>query len=455
MVRGQTATVVLGVRFLNGFQSSGGVSFQLNGLSGVIRNQPLYGAGGCSLDIPTSGLTNGLYQAIIQSTEANSASRYVPISLQVVGVTNIDFLGVTSFSNSIQGRFYPTYQLVQSDGTLYTQNAIGQSSLPNPVSVVASNSGVTYVLAGQYGPELWAFSNGVASLVFTTLDGCSRTMPSTVNAPASPSITRSDLSRLVLNNSGADNSVATWGYLGSASYRTVSVSSSGINYPVTWNNPVMASLTPQAGADPGPYEISFSIANSYSGPTLASAAVMLTVTNTAARGQITGYKYVASKTGSTMASGTLNVYTSAGMLVTSKSLWNATQPDYFVTYLQPGSYKLCFVPDVYYSPLWYPNALTFAQANPVQVQAGQTVSNINFYLIQPAPCSLPTPTRTNNVLCFSFSTQSGTTYSLESADSLSGPVWQTLQTAVGDGNLLTMTNTPGGAMQRFYRLRLE
>jgi hypothetical protein len=33
----------------------------------------VYGTGGCSFDIPTSGLANGLYQVVIQSTEANSA----------------------------------------------------------------------------------------------------------------------------------------------------------------------------------------------------------------------------------------------------------------------------------------------------------------------------------------------------------------------------------------------
>jgi hypothetical protein len=455
LVRGQTATFVLGVRFLNGFTSSGGATFQLSGLSGVAHNQPVYGTGGCSFDIPTSGLANGLYQAVIQSTEANSAPRYVPISLQVVGITNIDFLGVTSFSNSIQGQFYPTYQLVQSDGTPNSQNAVGQSSLANPVSAVSTDPGVTYVLAGQYGPELWAFSNGVANVVFTSLDGCTRSMPVVVNAPASPAIIRSDLSRLVLGNSGTDNSVASWTYVGSALTKTVMLSASGIDYLPTWLNPTTVSLTPQAGADPGPYEISFSIANSFSGPTLATAAVTLMVTNTASRGQIAGYKYVASKTGTTMAGGTLEVYTAAGVLVTSKSLWNPTQPDYQVSYLQPGAYKVRFVPDSYYAPLWYSNALTFAQAAAVQVQAGQTTSNINFYLIQPVSSALPVPTLANNVLHFNIPTQSGTTYSLECADSLSAAVWQTIQTTLGDGNPVAMTNAPAGATNRFYRLRLE
>jgi hypothetical protein len=182
---------------------------------------------------------------------------------------------------------------------------------------------------------------------------------------------------------------------------------------------------------------------------------MLTVTNSASRGQIAGHKYVASKTGTTFASGTLEVYTAAGVLVTSKSIWNPTQADYQVSYLQPGTYKLRFVPDSYYSPLWSSNALNFAQAPSVQVQAGQTTSNINFYLIQPVSSSLPTPTLTNNVLRFSVPTQSGTTYSLESADSLIAPVWQTIQTGLGDGNPLTMTNAPAGAAKKFYRLRLE
>ena len=449
MVRGQTATVVLGVRFLNGFSSSGGVSFQLSGLSGVGHNQKVYGTGGCSFDIPTSGLTNGVYQAVIQSTEANSAPRFVPISLQVVGITNIDFKGVTNLSNSIQGQFYPTYQLVQSDGTLNSQNAVGQSSLGNLVSFASSDPGVVYVLSG-----LWAYSNGVANVVFTSLDGCVRSLPVSVNAPASPAIIQSSLTRLALDNSGGDISVASWTWLGSPSSKEINVPSA-LGYQVTWGNPTTMTLTPKAGADPGQYEISLKLKNSFSGPTLTTAAVMLTVTNSASRGQIAGYKYVASKTGTTMASGTLEVYTAAGVLVTSKSLWNQTQPDYLASYLQPGTYKLRFVPDYYYAPLWYPNGLTFAQATSVQVQAGLTTSNVNFYLIQPTASSLPTPTRANGVLYFSIPTQSGTTYYLESAANLKAPVWQTVQSSLGDGTELVMTNAPGGASQKFYRLRLE
>ncbi len=56
---------------------------------------------------------------------------------------------------------------------------------------------------------------------------------------------------------------------------------------------------------------------------------------------------------------------------------------------------------------------------------------------------------------FSFATIMGFTYQVQYADSLSDPVWQTLELVAGDGTVATVTVQTTGATQRFYRLAVE
>ena len=56
---------------------------------------------------------------------------------------------------------------------------------------------------------------------------------------------------------------------------------------------------------------------------------------------------------------------------------------------------------------------------------------------------------------FSFDTIPGVAYEVQYTDSLENPLWQTLQSGMGDGLAQTITNSVSETAQRFYRLKLQ
>jgi hypothetical protein len=116
------------------------------------------------------------------------------------------------------------------------------------------------------------------------------------------------------------------------------------------------------------------------------------------------------------------------------------------------------------APQWYPNATNFAQAATVVVSAGQTVSNINFYLapvrVPPSSLLLPAPA----VHCpgaagsdWDFcvgTTVADVTYFLEYKNSLDDSTWTVAQTATGNGGILTLSDKAAANPFRFYRVRM-
>jgi len=56
---------------------------------------------------------------------------------------------------------------------------------------------------------------------------------------------------------------------------------------------------------------------------------------------------------------------------------------------------------------------------------------------------------------FSLPTEAGVTYHVEYTESLAVTIWTLLRSALGDGSLLTATDSLTNAPQRFYRLRVE
>jgi len=74
----------------------------------------------------------------------------------------------------------------------------------------------------------------------------------------------------------------------------------------------------------------------------------------------------------------------------------------------------------------------------------------------PAPAQMLTSlTCVGNSLSFCLSTTAGVTYDVEYSDTLSSPRWTVLQTIVGDGSTITVTNAINAAPQRFFRVRME
>ena len=72
-----------------------------------------------------------------------------------------------------------------------------------------------------------------------------------------------------------------------------------------------------------------------------------------------------------------------------------------------------------------------------------------------APLALTSLTCVHDVLTFCVPTTAGTTYQVEYADSLPPSNWTVLQTIVGDGSVITLTNKISAAPQRFFRVRAQ
>jgi hypothetical protein len=159
--------------------------------------------------------------------------------------------------------------------------------------------------------------------------------------------------------------------------------------------------------------------------------------------------------------GNLELYdSSTGAGVSTNFIQNFNASTYLASYVQPGWYRVRWVPmSTTMAPQWYPQAATFAQAAPIQVQAGQTVSNINFYVrpipVPPASLSLPVPACNGAELTFNTPTVAGVIYCLEYKDSLADLQWKPAQTITGTGDILVLAHSAGASPQRFYRLRMQ
>jgi hypothetical protein len=73
------------------------------------------------------------------------------------------------------------------------------------------------------------------------------------------------------------------------------------------------------------------------------------------------------------------------------------------------------------------------------------------FWIRPAPILFaPSGIGTNFVV--SIQTELGEAYTIQYADSLSGANWQNLQSFIGNGAVMTVTNSEAGITKRFFRL---
>jgi len=85
-----------------------------------------------------------------------------------------------------------------------------------------------------------------------------------------------------------------------------------------------------------------------------------------------------------------------------------------------------------------------ATAIPVNVTVNSTAA---------APLTCLSPLANGNGFSFSFSTESNRTYLVQYTTSLSPIYWQTLTDVVGDGNVITVTDSFQAGSQQFYRVQ--
>ena len=420
-MRGQTITELFRVDFLNGFQTAGGLSAMLvSPVSAPPAAAPLFRSGGYSFEMDTSSLANGDYVGLAQTLEDSSYARWAPFVLKVRSITNISFtagypaaaISSLVITNQREFTYDFSYQLVDNTGATFA------SSGTVPAVTITSDNPTVVMVAKQFRPAPFAVSGGAANLIFTTPNGYNNTLPVTVNLPAAPKFTMASVSPFIADNSGLSTNTIYWqatedptwvGYEGMASFSFDNMGRDYVNHSVTWTFGV-----PEATA-PGTYLLDAEL-----GDNVTKSYVTLTVVNAASKGQIAGAIMTVDSGGFFMheTMGNLEIYDAGtGALVQTNSISNFNSDTYLASYVTPGSYRVRWVPMGGGAPQWYYQATNFAGAAIIQVLAGQTVSNINFYQ-RPAPTppsglSVPAPVANGTEFKFNVPTVFGVNYVLE------------------------------------------
>jgi hypothetical protein len=464
VLRGQTVTALFRVDFLNGFQSAGGLSAMLvSPVFAPSATTPVFRSGGYSFDFNTTSLTNGDYIGLAQTLEGSSYARWAPFVLKVRSITNISFttgypsaaISSLTITNQKEFTYDFSFQLGDNTGAAYTSSG----TLP-AVAITSDNPSVVMVMNGNFGPRLFAMAGGTANLLFATPNGYSRTLPVTVNLPAAPRFTIVPVSPSIADNSGLSTNTIYWkatedptfiGYEGAASFSFDSTNRDYVNHAVTWTFGV-----PEA-TPPGTYLLHAEL-----GDNITMSYATITVVNAASKGQLAGFILTVDSGGFFMHEtlGNLEIYDAdTGMIVRTNFVSNFNSDTYLASYVTPGSYRVRWVPMGSGAPQWYSQANNFAQAAIIQVLAGQTVTNINFYqrpiAAPPSNLCVPSPVANGTEFKFHLPTVFGVNYVLEYKDDLNDITWKTAQCISGNGSMLVIADPAPAAPQRLYRIRME
>ena len=464
VLRGQTVTELFRVDFLNGFQTADGLSAMLvSPVYAPPAATPLFRSGGYSFEIDTSTLANGDYTGLAQTLEGSSYARWAPFVLKVRSITNISFtagypaaaISSLVITNQREFTYDFSYQLVDNTGAAFTSGG----TVP-AVAISSDNPSVVMVVTGSFGPRLFAVAEGSANLLYSTPNGYSNTLPVAVNLPAAPKYLMASVSPFIADNSGLSTNTIYWqatedptwvGYEGSVGFSFDGIYRDYVNHSVDWTFGV-----PEATA-PGIYLLDAEL-----GDNVTKSYVTLTVVNAASKGQIAGSILTVDSAGFFMHEtlGNLEIYDAVtGAPVRTNFISNFNSDIYLASYVPPGSYRVRWVPMGSGAPQWYYQATNFAGAATIQVLAGQTVTNINFYQ-RPAPTppsvlSMPAPVANGTELKFHLPTVFGVNYILEYKDDLNDPTWKPAQSIGGNGSKLVIADPAPTAPVRLYRIRMD
>jgi hypothetical protein len=117
---------------------------------------------------------------------------------------------------------------------------------------------------------------------------------------------------------------------------------------------------------------------------------------------------------------------------------NTAPYSFVLSNLPPGSYIL--------------TAQAVSTSNVVSTSDGVVIS-VSSPDGTPAPLLLGASLAGGNI-AFSLATEPGVTCHVEYAESLSPPDWKLLRSVVGDGSVVTVTDSITNAPRRFYRVRV-
>ena len=410
VVQGQKAQFLLAVDFHNGFATTGGVGFLLPENPAIATFSPavLRESGGVIVDVATGTLPPGKSRFTIQSLEDRSYARFTFVEIEVVSVAGLVFStfgpsGQTDYNSVVpvnaQGQIFLQLSYTNNLGERVIDGGFGGSTA---MTVTSGDPSRLIVHRGNFGYEYYANESGNVPVTVTTPDGTRRDFTFQINVPATPKVNSVGVTPSPVANDGN-----TTNYLTATATENVGVSAYGflnmVNSDVTWSDDrrlVTWQFQVGAGTMPGNYLVS-GFTGGFSGGRTAERFALLTVVNAPARGQITGRLKPFDSGFMHEVSGVFELYSQTQPATVVRQTNQYFGDTYNATYLPPDQYKIRFVPDGNTRPVWYPSASDQAGATTVTVNAGQTVSNIDFVLfVSNTPPSVaitnPLPAQTVN-----------------------------------------------------------
>ncbi len=386
VIKGLKKKILVSVDFRNGFTSAGGVNFSVpEAPAGVARFTPVpvKARGGTVLILDTASLAPGTYEWTIRASDGTLAPRVIPFTLHVLTIASLDLFEseesqtpLTEITASAQGKVYLYGRVTASDG----MPAEIESS---DIQVVSGNPEV-FAVYHDYWEEFQflAVDNGTTTLTATFPDGYQKQYPVTVTVPDSPKLLAVLVSPSVVDNSGTQTLTM---------YAEGATPLGGVSWDIPMNGwpdgqfydngrRYSGTFKLQEGCNPGTYFVSSG--NPYGSPYRVGA---LTVVNAPTRGMIKGKAFAMDGNGPPEVFGTLELYSAPGVVAQSVEIWGFESGGGFTaSYIQPGTYRLRFVPSWGLEPRWYANADSYEDAAPVTVVAGEVVDDIYFFLFSEA-----------------------------------------------------------------------
>ena len=461
-IAGMPVEVVVKTEFRNGFTAPEGVQFQVaNGATPVpvtpvpAVNRP----GGSLITIPTNVLAPGNNRLSIRPVGGgfNGADSFFDVFLEVAnsGAFILTDTPTTTFTATRQGRQWCTVELRDAAGQpLKTVPTFAWSSTNPAVCDVHPDP-----MWGDVG--LLVNAEGAATIRATSPDGNHYDLSVTVDLPDSPVLTACQVISPVMTNGGDQQNELV------VQCNQVMTETSVTYQALDWGDlvwgPDRKSLTWSFTTDPGAPTGTVLITAAASG---VSRCVKLQIVNDPAKGLITGRVVNLFGGGGhhMHLAGTLEFYDAAGQKVTPA----AGDEDLFIMafgtdayqapYLDPGTYRVRWVPEMGGTPQWWPNASSFAEAGEVTITAGGTIPAIHFFLDQPpveAPQPVGQPTYDAGSGTFSMAVQTveGVSYQLQRSNTMADGTWFNVgETIWGDGKDQTLQDETAEAGNGFYRV---
>lgn len=403
-IKGSTARFFIETYFENGYSTTSGINFSLDAqvthpsiTTNIIsfKNMPVKIEGGAVLEINTAGLLPGIYPIGVIASDGVLQDRETGVFvLEVVRVGSIKLYYENNevTGNSINvGKQY-SFNLFYEAFDL-TGRKINPPSMIEQleVNVASNNEDLLTVYRQVWGDQFFANDNGSPTLTFSTPDGFSRTITVNISVPNEPKVVSLGISPDQIINDPNDGFGQTFVY--SASHNTTGTEVGwGLYgmYDIDWSNTNVVWGTNSKSVS-GNWVIRGYTDNNYNnyvmplkiGNTLITGACYGTMNDYVERVKKLS---IINTTGTAMVSGQvipsggfgemfyIEFYDMAGNFLFPRLAEGYHFQPFIVGFIPSGMYKLKFVFNGNAKDYWYPNALTYNDAQTVNLVGNQNFS---------------------------------------------------------------------------------